>query len=125
MSITPQDILRRLGAGEAIDSVCRTVGWSRAEFDAWWRREAASRVPRCEGEVTAAVRAGVVIERDRWGIPHVFADRQDDLWFGFGYAMAQDRLFQMDYLGARGSEDWPKCSGRTVCRRTSWHERLG
>ena len=45
---------------------------------------------------------GVVIERDRWGIPHVFADRLGDLGFGFGYAMAQDRLFQMDYLRRKG-----------------------
>src|SRR3954453_13136705 len=65
MTISPPDVLRRLGAGEAIDSVCRATGWSRAEFDAWWRREVARRAPRCGGEVTAAVRAGVVIERDR------------------------------------------------------------
>ncbi len=52
--------------------------------------------------MTAAVRAGVTIERDRWGIPHVFSERRDDLWFGFGYAMAQDRLFQMDYLRRKG-----------------------
>jgi acyl-homoserine lactone acylase PvdQ len=102
MKISPSEVLRRLGAGEAIDSVRQATGWSRAEFDAWWRREVACRAPRCGGEVTAAVRAGVVIERDHWGIPHVFADRQGDLWFGFGYAMAQDRLFQMDYLRRKG-----------------------
>src|SRR3954463_14940793 len=88
MNLTPQDVLRRLGAGEGIDSVCRTMGSIRAEFDAWGRHEAESRAPRCAGEVTAAVRAGVVVGRDRWGIPHVSADRLDDLWFGFGYAMA-------------------------------------
>ena len=40
----------------------------------------------------------VRIERDRWGIPHVHADNDRDLFFGFGYATAQDRLFQLDYL---------------------------
>src|SRR4051794_35829598 len=98
MSPMARDILRRLGAGDSIEAVRGAAGWSRAEFDAWWRREAASRAPRCDGEIPAAVRAGVTIERDRWGIPHVFAERVDDLWLGFGYAMAQDRLFQMDYL---------------------------
>jgi hypothetical protein len=44
----------------------------------------------------------VSIERDRWGIPHIVARRRDDLWLGFGYAMAQDRLFQMDYLRRKG-----------------------
>jgi len=45
-------------------------------------------------------RLGIVvrIERDRWGIPHVFAANDSDLFFGFGYATAQDRLFQLDYL---------------------------
>ena len=52
---------------------------------------------RCRGRG-----AGVSIERDRWGIPHIVAQRRADLWLGFGYAMAQDRLFQMDYLRRKG-----------------------
>jgi penicillin amidase len=129
MNITPPDVLRRLGAGQAIDSVCQATGWSRAEFDAWWRGEVASRAPSCEGEVTAAVRAGVTIERDRWGIPHVFADRRDDLWFGFGYAMAQDRLFQMDYLRRKGMGRLAEVLGPDglapdVCARTVGLNRI-
>ena len=46
----------------------------------------------------AAVNGVVRIDRNRWGIPHVSADTDEDLFFGFGYAMAQDRLFQLDYL---------------------------
>ena len=41
------------------------------------------------------------IRRDRWGIPHVEARDDHDLFFGFGYAVAQDRLFQLDYLRRR------------------------
>ena len=73
MTLTSREVLRRLGSGEAIAAVCQAAGWSRAEFDAWWQREAAGRAPRCEGDVAAAVRAGVTIERDRWGIPHISA----------------------------------------------------
>jgi penicillin amidase len=102
MTPNSREILRRLGAGDTIDSVCRGAGWARTEFDAWWQREAASREPRGEGEIPAAVRSRVTIERDSVGIPHIFADRQHDLWFGFGFAMAQDRLFQMDYLRRKG-----------------------
>ena len=36
------------------------------------------------------------IVRDRWGIPHIFADRDEDAYFALGFATAQDRLFQMD-----------------------------
>src|SRR5258706_10391351 len=36
------------------------------------------------------------VVRDRWGIPHIYADSRDDLFFAQGFAQAQDRLFQMD-----------------------------
>ena len=40
----------------------------------------------------------VTIIRDEYGVPHVFADTEYDLYFGYGYAVAQDRLFQMEML---------------------------
>src|SRR5262249_12687574 len=55
------------------------------------------------GSRRARVRSPVQIERDSLGIPHIFADNDADLFFGFGYALAQDRLFQLDYLRRRGS----------------------
>lgn len=97
-----RDLLRRLGAGEAIDAICREMGWTRAEFDGWWQRESASRAPRCGGQVITGVHTVATIERDRWGVPHIFADNRRDLWFAFGFAMAHDRLFQMDYLRRKG-----------------------
>lgn len=36
------------------------------------------------------------IIRDAYGVPHVFAETKEDLAFGAGYAMAQDRLWQSD-----------------------------
>ena len=41
-------------------------------------------------------RIGVTIERDDWGVPTVRGQNDDDVWFGVGYAVAQDRLFQME-----------------------------
>lgn len=38
----------------------------------------------------------VVIHRDERGIPYVEAQNDEDLYFGQGYATAQDRLWQMD-----------------------------
>jgi penicillin amidase len=38
----------------------------------------------------------IEIFRDRSAVPHIFANHQDDLAFGMGYAMAEDRLWQMD-----------------------------
>lgn len=42
------------------------------------------------------VRASVEIIRDRWGVPHIYAQNTDDLFFAQGYVMAQDRLWQME-----------------------------
>jgi penicillin amidase len=40
--------------------------------------------------------APVRVVRDRWGVPHIYARNQDDLFFAQGFVQAQDRLFQMD-----------------------------
>jgi penicillin G amidase len=49
----------------------------------------------------AAVSGRVEIVRDEAGVPHIFASTSADLQFGLGFAMAQDRLWQMDRLRRR------------------------
>lgn len=38
----------------------------------------------------------VEILRDRWGVAHIYAQNQHDLFFAQGFVAAQDRLFQME-----------------------------
>ncbi len=38
----------------------------------------------------------VTIKRDNYGVGHVYADTVYGLYYGYGYAVAQDRLFQME-----------------------------
>jgi len=38
----------------------------------------------------------VTIKRDNFGVGHVYADTVYGLYYGYGYAVAQDRLFQME-----------------------------
>ena len=38
----------------------------------------------------------VEIIRDRWGVPHIYAETQHDLFFAQGWITARDRLFQID-----------------------------
>jgi len=45
---------------------------------------------------TASPKNAVMIVRDNYGVPHVFALTKEGLAFGAGYAMAQDRLWQAD-----------------------------
>jgi penicillin amidase len=52
---------------------------------------------------TEAPAPGVTITRDPYGVPNVRAGNDRDLWFGVGYAMAQDRLVQLE-LFRRGTQ---------------------
>jgi len=38
----------------------------------------------------------IKIIRDNYGTPHIYADSIYDLYYGYGYSIAQDRLFQME-----------------------------
>src|SRR4029453_14390771 len=40
--------------------------------------------------------SGVKIVRDSYGVPAVTGDTEDLMWWGAGYAMAQDRLFELE-----------------------------
>ncbi len=102
MNLSPSEMLKRLGAGESIADICAAAGMTRDEFDAWWQAQCAARVPDVQRERVGSVRSSVEIVRDAHGIPHVFAQNDEDLFFGYGFAMAQDRLWQMDYLRRRG-----------------------
>jgi penicillin amidase len=42
--------------------------------------------------------SSLTIYRDEFGVPHIFASDLEGLFYGFGFATAQDRLFQLDML---------------------------
>jgi penicillin amidase len=48
-------------------------------------------------------KAGVTITRDAYGVPDVHGANDHDAWFGAGYAIAQDRLVQLE-LFRRGTK---------------------
>lgn len=45
--------------------------------------------------VVQGLSAPVEVVRDRWGVPHLYAQNERDLFFAQGYVHAQDRLWQM------------------------------
>lgn len=54
-------------------------------------------LPQTEGEIhLSGLSSPVEIFRDRWGVPHIYAQRLADLFFAQGYIHAQDRLWQME-----------------------------
>src|SRR5688500_1338063 len=52
---------------------------------------------KIDGELTApGLKASVEVIRDRWGVPHIYAQSTEDLYFAQGFVIAQDRLWQME-----------------------------
>ncbi len=44
----------------------------------------------------------IVVDRDRWGIPHVEANSDADAWFALGFCHGQDRSFQLELIARAG-----------------------
>jgi penicillin amidase len=81
------------------------------------REQAAAVLPRLDGEImfpVSSIRAprGVEIVRDRYGIPHIFADDDRDLFFAQGFVAAQDRLFQIDWWRRVGNGETAEVLGK-------------
>ena len=51
----------------------------------------------------AGLIAPVEIVTDRWGISHIYAENEHDLFFAQGYAAARDRLFQFEIWRRRAT----------------------
>jgi penicillin amidase len=61
------------------------------------RQRARAVLAQVDGTMTLpGLREPVEVRRDRWGIAHIYANNQDDLFFAQGFIAAQDRLFQID-----------------------------
>ncbi len=65
----------------------------------WIRLVLACAMLAASAPAPAASRAGPVsIRRDAYGVPHVFARTTYGLFYGFGYALAEDQLYQLELL---------------------------
>ena len=53
----------------------------------------------------------VEVYRDRWGIPHIKAENEHDLFFAQGFATAQDRLWHMDFDRHQALGRWSEFAG--------------
>src|SRR5499426_3989906 len=59
----------------------------------------------------------VKVLRDAWGIAHIYAETQDDLFFAQGFVAAQDRLWQMDLWRRAGEGKLAGVSGPSAVER--------
>ena len=63
------------------------------------------------------LQAPVEIIRDRWGINHIYAETEYDLFFAQGYAAARDRLFQFEVWRAQATGTVAEMLGPDELRR--------
>ncbi|MBL8187970.1 MAG: penicillin acylase family protein, partial [Acidobacteria bacterium] len=59
----------------------------------------------------------VRVLRDEWGIAHIYAETQDDLFFAQGFVAAQDRLWQMDLWRRQGEGKLAEILGPSAVER--------
>ena len=60
--------------------------------------------PKVNGEIHVnGLDGSVEIYRDAYGVPHIYATSDHDLFFAQGYVHAQDRFWQMDFWRHIGS----------------------
>jgi penicillin amidase len=61
------------------------------------RQRAAAALAVIRGtEKVPGLHRGVRVQRDSWGVAHIYASDEHDLFFTQGFVTAQDRLFQME-----------------------------
>jgi penicillin amidase len=54
--------------------------------------------PKVKGDIAVeGLTTPVEIIRDEWGVPHIYAENEHDLFLAQGYVHAQDRLWQMEF----------------------------
>ncbi len=61
--------------------------------------------------------SAVEVRRDRWGVPHIYAKTQRDLFFAQGFVAAQDRLFQMEMWRRQGEGRLAEVLGPSAVER--------
>jgi penicillin G amidase len=76
-------------------AIVRAAGQNQTASD--WDGKAKTALSVLQGKIRlAGLHEPVRVLRDKWGVAHIFAANQHDLFFAQGYVAAEDRLFQME-----------------------------
>ncbi len=84
------------------------------------------RLPITEGRMRLpGLRGRVVINRDRWSIPHIRARHEADAWFALGFCQSQDRSFQLSLLARVATGRLAEMIGAEGLRSDRLARRIG
>ena len=106
--------LTRLAAALLLAAPLSAPAQSRDSLSALAR----ARLSRIEGSLrVAGLDSAVEVRRDRWGVPHIYARTQHDLFFAQGFVAAQDRLWQREIWRRTGQGRLAEVIGAAAVER--------
>ncbi|MCG8683783.1 MAG: penicillin acylase family protein [Desulfobacterales bacterium] len=83
-------------------------------------------VPSYKGvEHINGLSAEVTVKTDEFGIPHIFAQNETDLFFAQGYITARERLFQMDMTRMAGRGELSSVFGKRTLESDKFLKTVG
>ncbi len=82
--------------------------------------------PQTTGEIRLPGLEGpVVVLRDGWGVPHIYAESDHDLFLAQGFLHAQDRFWQMDFWRHIGAGRLAEIFGESQVETDAFIRTLG
>ncbi|MGL6283316.1 MAG: penicillin acylase family protein, partial [Microcoleaceae cyanobacterium] len=82
--------------------------------------------PQTSGKITIpGLIATVTVKRDKWGVPHIYAENTHDLFMAQGYVHAQDRFWQMDFWRHIGAGQLAEMLGKSQVNIDRFIKTLG
>jgi penicillin amidase len=85
-----------------------------------------SGAPKYSGEITLkGLKENVEVYFDDYGIPHIYATNEEDVYFALGYVHAQDRLFQMEMIRRVGSGRLSEILGKSMLETDKFFRTIG
>jgi penicillin G amidase len=126
MDDTEKTIVAFLKGDTTVEVAAKTLGITRAQLQDRKRRYLRRKLPKIDGEIkTSGLDGEVEILRDAWGVAHIEARCVADGFFGLGYAMAQDRLWQLDHMRRLACGRLAEILGKSYLDQDRLHRTIG
>ena len=82
--------------------------------------------PKIDGDVRlSGLKASVEVIRDKYGVPHIYAQNRDDLYRAQGYIHAQERFWQMDFWRHTGKGRLSELFGKSQLETDQFLRMMG
>src|SRR3954471_4569622 len=119
--------LRQMKPAHLLLSVLALLSFSAAQPEP--KLDLAARAQKAVSPITGEVKISglnqpVKVVRDTWGVAHIYAANQHDLFFAQGFIAAQDRLFQMEMWKRAGQGRLAEVLGSSALERDRYARLL-